>query len=219
MRAVVQRVSEANVLIQNESVGRIGRGLLVFLGIAKNDTPRDIDWMADKIVNLRIFETQEGKMDESLLDIGGDLLIVSQFTLYGDCRKGRRPSFSDAMEAGAAKSFFELFVKKAKEKVTNVQTGVFQAMMQVSLTNDGPVTILLDSTQAQTHLLHLYKQYKYGIGIMPGALIRAIDRIGYEKDEVVLVSGIGCSGRLPVYVDNGPWPALMTLAMVCGRIQ
>ena len=154
MRAVVQRVSEANVLIQNESVGRIGRGLLVFLGIGKNDTVRDIDWMADKIVNLRIFETQEGgpsgKLDESLLDIGGDLLIVSQFTLYGDCRKGRRPSFSDAMEAGAARSFFELFVQRAKEKVANVQTGVFQAMMQVSLTNDGPVTILLDSNTTST---------------------------------------------------------------------
>ena len=146
MRAVVQRVSEAGVRIQNESVGSIGRGLLVFLGIGKQDTARDIDWMVDKIVNLRIFETQEGKMDESLLDIGGAFLVVSQFTLYGDCRKGRRPSFSDAMDAGAAESFFELFVRKAKEKVANVQTGVFQAMMQVSLTNDGPVTILLDSS-------------------------------------------------------------------------
>ena len=150
MRAVVQRVSKADVRIQNESVGSIGRGLLVFLGIGKQDTARDIDWMVDKIVNLRIFETQEGgpsgKLDESLLDIGGALLVVSQFTLYGDCRKGRRPSFSDAMDAGAAKSFFELFVRKAKEKVTNVQTGVFQAMMQVSLTNDGPVTIFLDSS-------------------------------------------------------------------------
>jgi D-tyrosyl-tRNA(Tyr) deacylase len=146
MRAVVQRVSEAAVLVADESVGSIGQGLLIFLGIGKHDTVRDIDWMADKIVNLRIFETQEGKMDQSLLDIGGALLVVSQFTLYGDCRKGRRPSFSDAMDANAAKSFFELFVQKAREKVANVQTGVFQAMMQVSLTNDGPVTILLDST-------------------------------------------------------------------------
>jgi D-aminoacyl-tRNA deacylase len=152
VRAVVQRVSEANVLIQDESVGRIGRGLLIFLGIGKQDTARDIEWTADKIVNLRIFETQEGKMDQSLLDIGGALLIVSQFTLYGDCRKGRRPSFSDAMDANAAKSFFELFVKKTKEKVADVQTGVFQAMMQVSLTNDGPVTIVLDSS-ANTSLL------------------------------------------------------------------
>jgi D-tyrosyl-tRNA(Tyr) deacylase len=142
-------VSEADVLIDDESVGRIGRGLLVFVGIGKNDTTRDIDWMVEKIINLRIFETQEGspsgKLDQSLLDIGGDLLLVSQFTLYGDCRKGRRPSFSDAMDASAAKSFFELFVKRAKEKVANVQTGVFQAMMQVRLTNDGPVTILLDT--------------------------------------------------------------------------
>ncbi len=145
VRAVVQRVSEANVLIQNESVGRIGRGLLVFLGIGRHDTVRDIDWMVDKITNLRIFETREGRMDESLLDTGGALLAVSQFTLYGDCRKGRRPSFSEAMDADAAKSFFELFVQRVKEKVANVQTGVFQAMMQVNLTNDGPVTIILDS--------------------------------------------------------------------------
>ena len=146
MRAVLQRVSEANVLIQNESVGSIGRGLLVFLGVGKHDTARDVEWMVDKIVNLRIFETPEGKMDESLLDIGGALLVVSQFTLYGDCRKGRRPSFSDAMDVGAAKSLFELFVQRAKEKVANVQTGLFQAMMRVGLTNDGPVTILLDSS-------------------------------------------------------------------------
>ena len=149
VRAVVQRVSEAAVLVADEIAGNIGRGLLVFLGIGKGDTVRDIEWMVDKIANLRIFETQEGspdgKLDQSLLDVGGSLLVVSQFTLYGDCRKGRRPSFSEAMDAGTAKSFFELFVERAKQKVTNVQTGVFQASMQVSLTNDGPVTILLDS--------------------------------------------------------------------------
>jgi D-aminoacyl-tRNA deacylase len=139
-------VSEADVLVADESTGSIGRGLLILLGIGKHDTVRDIDWMVDKIVNLRIFETQEGKMDESLLDIGGGLLVVSQFTLYGDCRKGRRPSFSEAMDAGAAKSFFELFVERAKQKVANVQTGIFQASMRVSLTNDGPVTIILDSS-------------------------------------------------------------------------
>jgi D-aminoacyl-tRNA deacylase len=146
VRAVVQRVNEADVLVADESTGSIGRGLLILLGIGKHDTVRDIDWMVDKIVNLRIFETQEGKMDESLLDIGGGLLVVSQFTLYGDCRKGRRPSFSEAMDAGAAKSFFELFVARAKQKVANVQTGIFQASMRVSLTNDGPVTIILDSS-------------------------------------------------------------------------
>jgi D-aminoacyl-tRNA deacylase len=149
VRAVLQRVSEAAVLVADESVGSIGPGLLIFLGIGKHDTVRDIDWMVEKIINLRIFETQgggpSGKMDESLLDVGGDLLVVSQFTLYGDCLKGRRPSFSEAMDAGAAKSFFELFVERAKQKVANVQTGLFQASMRVSLTNDGPVTLLLDS--------------------------------------------------------------------------
>jgi D-tyrosyl-tRNA(Tyr) deacylase len=117
----------------------------VFVGIGKNDTVRDIDWMVDKIINLRIFEKEEGKLDESLLDIRGDLLAVSQFTLYGDCKKGRRPSFTDAMDAHSAKSLFDLFVEKARAKVNNVQTGVFQASMRVALTNDGPVTLLLDS--------------------------------------------------------------------------
>ena len=145
MKAVIQRVREASVAVAGERVGAIGPGLVVLVGIGREDTVRDIDWMVDKIVNLRIFETQEGKMDESLLDVGGSLLVVSQFTLYGDCRKGRRPSFSEAMDASAARSFLELFVERAKHKVTNVQTGVFQAMMHVGLTNDGPVTILLDS--------------------------------------------------------------------------
>ena len=143
-------MSEADVLVGDEIAGSIGRGLLIFLGIGKHDTPRNIEWMVDKIVNLRIFETQEGKMDKSLLDIGGALLVVSQFTLYGDCRKGRRPSFSEAMDAPAAKSFFELFVERAKLKVINVQTGVFQASMRVSLTNDGPVTLLLDSAPSSS---------------------------------------------------------------------
>ncbi len=145
MRAVIQRVSKASVTVGEQVAGSIGRGLLVFLGVGRNDTVRDIDWMVDKIVNLRIFERQEGRLDESLLDIRGDLLVVSQFTLYADCRKGRRPSFSDAMDAGPAKSLFELFVEKAKQRVANVQTGVFQASMRVGLTNDGPVTLLLES--------------------------------------------------------------------------
>jgi D-tyrosyl-tRNA(Tyr) deacylase len=131
--------------VGGQVAGSIGRGLLVFVGIGKTDTLRDIDWMVDKIANLRIFESDAGKMDESLLDIGGDLLLVSQFTLYGDCRKGRRPSFSDAMEADAAKSLFERFVEKARQKVNSVQTGVFQAMMQVHLVNDGPVTLIIES--------------------------------------------------------------------------
>ena len=145
MRAVIQRVNEASVEVGEQVAGSIGRGLLVFVGISKTDTLRDIDWMVDKIANLRIFESEAGKMDESLLDIGGGLLLVSQFTLYGDCRKGRRPSFSDAMEADAAKSLFEQFVERARQKVSLVQTGVFQAMMQVHLVNDGPVTLIIES--------------------------------------------------------------------------
>lgn len=145
MRAVIQRVSEASVRVDGRTAGSIGRGLLVFLGIGKGDTIREIEWMVDKIVNLRVFEREQGKLDESLLDVGGELLVVSQFTLYGDCRKGRRPSFSDAMDSQSAKAIFEAFVEKAGEKVRNVQTGVFQAMMQVSLVNDGPVTLIIES--------------------------------------------------------------------------
>ncbi len=145
MRAVVQRVNDASVTVGGQVAGSIGRGLLVFLGIGKRDTTTDIDWMVDKIANLRIFESEAGKMDESLLDIWGEILVVSQFTLYGDCRKGRRPSFSDAMDADAAKALFGQFVEKAREKVGNVQTGVFQAMMQVNLINDGPVTLIVES--------------------------------------------------------------------------
>jgi len=145
MRAVVQRVREASVVVAGQRVGAIGPGLMVLVGIGKEDTVRDLDWMVDKIVNLRIFETEEGRLDKSLLDIGGSLLLVSQFTLYGDCRKGRRPSFSDAMRPDEARQLFDLFVAKARGLVGSVETGVFQASMDVSLVNVGPVTILLDS--------------------------------------------------------------------------
>ena len=145
MRAVIQRVKEASVEINGNFVGRIGQGLLVLLGIHQDDTPVDISWMIDKIINLRIFEKENGKFDESLLDINGGLLIVSQFTLYGDCSKGRRPSFSYAMGITGARTLFELFVEKAKEKVSQVETGIFQASMNVSLINHGPVTVILDS--------------------------------------------------------------------------
>jgi D-tyrosyl-tRNA(Tyr) deacylase len=145
MRSVVQRVKKASVEVEGRVVGQIGRGLLVLVGIGQGDTIRDIDWMVDKIINLRIFENEEGKFDRSLLDIDGELLAVSQFTLYGDCSRGRRPSFSDAMEAGAARELFEIFVQKAREKVKRVETGVFQAMMDVALVNDGPVTLIIDS--------------------------------------------------------------------------
>lgn len=144
MRAVLQRVKEASVTVDGSVVGRIGRGLLVLLGIGRDDDPKDADWMIDKIINLRIFE-KDGKFDESVLDVKGALLIVSQFTLYGDCRKGRRPSFSDAMDVESARKVFEIFVEKARKRVSEVETGVFQASMDVGLVNDGPVTLIIDS--------------------------------------------------------------------------
>lgn len=145
MRAVIQRVKESSVLVDNTCVGHIDRGLLVLLGIGRDDTEEGVDWLIDKIVNLRIFEKEDGKFDESLLDINGGLLLVSQFTLYGDCMKGRRPSFSEAMPSPDARRLFDIFVDRARRRVTNVQTGVFQAHMDVALVNDGPVTIVIDS--------------------------------------------------------------------------
>jgi D-tyrosyl-tRNA(Tyr) deacylase len=145
MRSVVQRVKRASVEVDGKAVGQIDRGLLVLVGIGQGDAVRDIDWMVDKIINLRIFENEAGKFDRSLLDIDGELLAVSQFTLYGDCSRGRRPSFSDAMEAAAARELFEIFLQKARERLRRVETGVFQAMMDVTLVNDGPVTLIIDS--------------------------------------------------------------------------
>jgi len=144
LKAVIQRVKEASVEVGGQVVGKIGHGLLVFLGIGKDDGQKDIDWMIEKIINLRIFE-REGKFDQSLLDIKGELLLVSQFTLYGDCSKGRRPSFSDAIEVDKARELFEDFLAKAREKVVRVETGVFQAHMDVRLVNDGPVTLIIDT--------------------------------------------------------------------------
>jgi D-tyrosyl-tRNA(Tyr) deacylase len=145
MKAVIQRVKEASVEVNGRVVGAIGHGMLVLLGLGKDDGLKDMDWMIDKIVNLRIFE-KNGKFDQSLLDVQGDLLLVSQFTLYGDCSKGRRPSFSSAMEAERARELFDIFVAKAKEKALKVETGVFQAHMDVKLINDGPVTLIIEST-------------------------------------------------------------------------
>jgi len=144
MKAVIQRVRGSSVEVEGQVVGKIGHGLLVFVGIGKDDDEKDINWMIDKIVNLRIFE-KEGKFDQTLLDVKGDLLLVSQFTLYGDCSKGRRPSFSNAMEVDKARELFEVFVAKARQKAMKVETGVFQAHMGVKLTNDGPVTLIIDS--------------------------------------------------------------------------
>jgi D-aminoacyl-tRNA deacylase len=145
MRAVVQRVSHAEVVVDGVSVGRIGEGILSLVGISREDTEKDLQWMAKKIVELRIFDDEEGKMNRSLLDIHGQLLVVSQFTLYGDCRKGRRPSYSEAAPPADADRLYQDFVAIVRKFVPDVQTGKFQAIMQVTLTNSGPVTLLLDS--------------------------------------------------------------------------
>lgn len=144
MRAVVQRVSEASVRIQNETISRIGNGLLVLLGVARMDRPAAADYLASKIAHLRIFEDADGKLNRSLIEVGGEMLIVSQFTLLGDCRKGRRPSFIDAAEPAQATELYERFVRRTRELGVPVQTGRFQALMAVALVNAGPVTLILD---------------------------------------------------------------------------
>lgn len=145
MRAVVQRVKESSVFIDGKPVATIGRGLLVLLGVARNDTKKEADFLAEKIPNLRIFEDKTDKMNLSLLDTGGRMLVVSQFTLLGNCRKGRRPSFVDAAEPDMANALYEYFIKKVKAKGVEVQSGRFRAMMDVHLINDGPVTLILQS--------------------------------------------------------------------------
>lgn len=145
MRAVVQRVSRALVTVDNKTIGEIQKGLLVLIGIKASDTEKEIDYIINKIQNLRIFEDAEGKMNISVKDIGGSMLIVPNFTLYGDARKGTRPSFMASGSIQEAEEKYGLFIKKLKAVEIKVETGEFQADMQVSLTNDGPVTILLDS--------------------------------------------------------------------------
>ena len=145
MRAVVQRVSSSRVTVDNVVTGEINQGLLVLLGVTHEDTSKDVDYMIDKVLNLRIFEDENGKMNLSLKDINGELLIVSQFTLYGDCRKGRRPGFSDAARPEVAIPLYEEFIEKARKQDIKVGTGKFGADMMVDIANNGPVTILLDS--------------------------------------------------------------------------
>ena len=145
MRAVVQRVKQSYVSVGREVIAEIDKGLLVLLGVAGPDRREDADYLADKIINLRIFEDQNGKMNRSLLDIGGQMLVVSQFTLLADCRKGRRPSFINAAEPERADELYGYFVEKVSEKGISVKTGRFRAMMAVALINDGPVTIVLES--------------------------------------------------------------------------
>jgi D-tyrosyl-tRNA(Tyr) deacylase len=145
MRAVVQRVSRAKVTVAGEITGHIGQGLLVLLGIGQEDTEAGADYLADKIIGLRIFEDDAGKMNRSVAEVGGAVLAVSQFTLYGDVRKGKRPSFDDAARPEMARTLYERFVSRVRASGLRCETGRFQEMMEVELVNDGPVTILLDS--------------------------------------------------------------------------
>ncbi|BBE31377.1 D-aminoacyl-tRNA deacylase [Tepiditoga spiralis] len=148
MRAVIQRVLNASVAVDEKTVGSIKNGILVLLGISPEDTEKDIKWLADKILGLRIFEDEQEKMNKSLLDINGELLIISQFTLYGDCRKGKRPSFTLSAKPELAKKMYDKFVNYIINNYDiKVETGIFQADMKVSLVNDGPVTFMLDSTK------------------------------------------------------------------------
>lgn len=145
MRAVVQRVSRARVKVEEKIIGKIDWGILLLLGVEESDEEKDLEYMCDKIPNLRIFEDEEGKMNKSLLDVGGSLLVISQFTLLGDARKGRRPSFTQAARPEKAIPMYERFIDSMKEKNITTEAGEFGAHMEVELINDGPVTILLDS--------------------------------------------------------------------------
>ena len=145
MRAVIQRVDRACVNINSQLFSAIDQGLLVLLGVEKDDSEKDVDYILEKTINLRVFEDEQGKMNLSLLETGGEMMVVSQFTLLGDCIKGRRPSFVRAEEPVKANNLYEYFVRQASSKVKKLATGRFQEMMQVELTNNGPVTILLDS--------------------------------------------------------------------------
>ena len=145
MRAVLQRVSRARVTVDGETTGEIGSGILVLLGVSASDTEADAVHLVDKTINLRILSDDEGRMNRSLLDTGGELLVVSQFTLYADTRKGRRPSYLDAADPDHANRLYEFFVSEARKQINKVETGRFQAMMDVELVNDGPVTIILES--------------------------------------------------------------------------
>ena len=145
MRAVVQRVKKGSVKIEEKEIGKIEKGLVILLGVGQNDVEKDAEYLAEKIVNLRIFEDKEGKMNLSVKDINGQILVISQFTLYGDCNKGRRPSFISAAPPDKAVKLYDYFKKYIKNYGLKIETGQFQAMMLVKIYNDGPVTILLDS--------------------------------------------------------------------------
>ncbi|WP_032121878.1 D-aminoacyl-tRNA deacylase [Clostridium amazonitimonense] len=145
MRAVIQRVLNSSVTVEGKVISSIGTGFNILLGISKEDTIEDAKYLRDKILNLRVFEDEEGKMNKSLMEVSGEILIVSQFTLYGDCRKGRRPNFMNALSGEEAEKLYEHFISLCKECDLKVETGVFGADMKVSIENDGPVTLILES--------------------------------------------------------------------------
>jgi D-tyrosyl-tRNA(Tyr) deacylase len=145
MKAVVQRVSQSSVTVDHQTVGEIGRGLMVLLGVARRDSEKEAAYLAEKIVHLRIFEDQDGRLNRCLLDVGGSMLVVSQFTLLGDCRKGRRPSFGEAAGPEKAEALYAHFVQKVEQMGVATATGRFRTTMQVSLINDGPVTLVLET--------------------------------------------------------------------------
>ena len=147
MKALLQRVDKAAVSVDGNVTGEIDKGLCVFLGVVHEDTEKDVTWLADKIVNLRIFEDESGKMNRSVIDENGEVLVVSQFTLCGDCKKGRRPSWTNAAEPTFANSMYEKFVNEIETKGVRTETGVFQAHMKVEICNDGPVTLMIDSRE------------------------------------------------------------------------
>jgi D-tyrosyl-tRNA(Tyr) deacylase len=149
MRLVLQRVKEAHVDVDGKTVGSISNGLVILIGVASSDTRKDAEYLADKVIYLRIFSDAEHRMNRSILEVGGSLLVVSQFTLYGDCKKGRRPSFDQAAPPQKARELYEYFIERLSSRNVIVQTGVFQAGMQVHLVNDGPVTFVLDSPDGQ----------------------------------------------------------------------
>lgn len=145
MKALIQRVKAASVYVDDKKIGQINKGLLIFLGITHGDGQKDIDYLVEKITNLRIFEGETGKLDLSVLDVKGELLVVSQFTLYGTCDKGRRPDFAQAAPADQAKKIYELAINSFKKTPLKIEQGQFQAMMQVALVNDGPTTLMIES--------------------------------------------------------------------------
>jgi D-aminoacyl-tRNA deacylase len=145
MRVVLQRVKNANVKVEDEIVGSISHGFLILFGVGKEDTSMDADWLVEKICKLRVFEDETGKMNKDIIEVEGEILVVSQFTLYGDCKKGSRPGFIDAALPEEANKFYEYFVEKIREKNIKIETGEFSAHMDVSLVNDGPVTLIINS--------------------------------------------------------------------------